>query len=61
MFRKNINRTLQTVKEHFCIVMLHTTALVFAGLSWSSFHRQKYAKNLLMVFWLILATFTDSC
>lgn len=35
--------------------------MVFTLLWWSSFHRKKRAKELFLVFWLILSTSTDLC
>jgi hypothetical protein len=41
--------------------MLHWSLLVFTGLHWTSFHREKCTKELLLVFQSILATSADLC
>jgi hypothetical protein len=56
MFISNINRTPQTVRELDCITMPCNALLVFAGLCWSSHHRENYTKVFSMIFWLVLAT-----
>ena len=68
MFRKNINGTSQTMRGCSCSAshatntwLLHWSSLVFAGSCWSSLHRQKDTKELLMVSWLILGASADLC
>ena len=46
---------------HCYTVKCFTSSLVFDGLSQSSLHRQKCAKQRFVVFQLILAASTDSC
>lgn len=53
MFGKSESRTPQTVKGRSCFA----TPATFC---WSSFHREKCAKECLMVFWLTLAGSADS-
>lgn len=53
MFGKSESRTPQTVKGCSCFA----TPATFC---WSSLHREKYAKERLMVFWLTLAGSADS-
>lgn len=63
MVRKNINGTPQTVRGYVLallhLAVLRLSLLVFNGLPWFSPHREKHAKERLVVFWLILTTCTD--
>jgi hypothetical protein len=61
MFRKDINRTPQTVRGYSCVAMPCNAFLVLTGLRCSSLHRKNCAKEHLKVFWLILAISADSC
>ena len=69
MFRKNRHGTSpQTVGGGSCIAMLCSTSLSISGplsgplvFCWSSLHREKCAKELLLGFWLILAASADLC
>ena len=67
MFGKSINGTPRIVKGCSCITSCaasHWPSLAvqcFAGLRWSSPHREKHTEELLMVLRLTLATSADSC
>lgn len=63
VFRKNINRTLQTMRKFFCIAMPSKASLVFAGLRCFllvSTLPWEIHQNLFMVFPLILTSSTDA-
>ena len=62
MLRKSINIT-PWIWEVALALLCHAMLLWphFSGLRRSSLHREKHIKELLMVFWLILAISLDSC
>jgi hypothetical protein len=61
MFRRNTDITPQGVRGWSCISSTCNTLLVFTDLPLSWLCREKYIKELSVVFWLLLLTSLNSC